>query len=108
MRKCRIGTANFFTLLLLLYHTSVKVAGFEQAFHGDMILNAGVLEEISNSMSNISEISLPFEYDDLKYIIVKTRADFEKLTCEISDLADDIQHELISKVVIWDVSRRDF
>lgn len=86
----------------------VTVAGFEQAFHGDMILNAGVLEEISNSMSNISEISLPFEYDDLKYIIVKTRADFEKLTCEISDLADDIQHELISKVVIWDVSRRDF
>ena len=24
MRKCRIGTANFFTLLLLLYHTSVN------------------------------------------------------------------------------------
>ena len=25
--KCRIGTANFFTLLLLLYHTSVKASG---------------------------------------------------------------------------------
>ena len=24
MRKCRIGTAKFFTLLLLLYHTSVN------------------------------------------------------------------------------------
>ncbi|MZL99156.1 hypothetical protein GT982_02180 [Bifidobacterium pseudocatenulatum] len=24
MRKCRIGTAKFFTLLLLLYHTSIK------------------------------------------------------------------------------------
>ena len=26
MRKCRIGTAKFFTLLLLLYHTSIKAA----------------------------------------------------------------------------------
>ncbi|RGX54966.1 hypothetical protein DWV16_11270 [Anaerotruncus sp. AF02-27] len=28
MRKRRIGTAKFFTLLLLLYHTSAKAAGF--------------------------------------------------------------------------------
>ena len=27
MRKCRIGTAKFFTLLLLLYRTSVKALG---------------------------------------------------------------------------------
>ncbi|MBT9674946.1 hypothetical protein GPK89_09470 [Gemmiger formicilis] len=25
MRKCRIGTAKFFTLLLLLYHTSINI-----------------------------------------------------------------------------------
>ena len=30
MRKCRIGTAKFFTLLLLLYHTSANDAGFKQ------------------------------------------------------------------------------
>jgi hypothetical protein len=29
MRKCRIGTAKFFTLLLLLYHTSVNAHGIE-------------------------------------------------------------------------------
>ena len=29
MRKCRIGTAKFFTLLLLLYHTSIKIAGLK-------------------------------------------------------------------------------
>ena len=26
--KCRIGTAKFFTLLLLLYHTSINAQGF--------------------------------------------------------------------------------
>ena len=29
MRKCRIGTAKFFTLLLLLYHTSIKSKGLK-------------------------------------------------------------------------------
>ncbi|UWN74431.1 hypothetical protein NQ528_14710 [Anaerotruncus colihominis] len=29
MRKCRIGTAKFFTLLLLLYRTSVNAAGLD-------------------------------------------------------------------------------
>ena len=31
MRKRRIGTAKFFTLLLLLYHTSAKIQGMTQA-----------------------------------------------------------------------------
>lgn len=30
MRKCRIGTAKFFTLLLLLYHTSIKPAALTE------------------------------------------------------------------------------
>lgn len=87
---------------------NVTTAGFEQAYHGEMLVNAGVLEEISNSMIGIPEISLQFAYDDLKYIIIKTKADFEKLATEISDLEDSIQHELLSKVLIWDVSGRDF
>ena len=87
---------------------NVTTAGFEQAYHGEMLVNAGVLEEISNSMIGIPEISLQFAYDDLKYIIIKTKADFERLATEISDLEDSIQHELLSKVLIWDVSGRDF
>ncbi|MDU3304962.1 MAG: Maff2 family protein [Lachnospiraceae bacterium] len=34
MRKCRIGTAKFFTLLLLLYHTSTKSQGMKQLMAG--------------------------------------------------------------------------
>ena len=34
MRKCRIGTAKFFTLLLLLYNTSVKSQGMKQLMAG--------------------------------------------------------------------------
>ena len=36
--KCRIGTAKFFTLLLLLYHTSVKSQGVKQLMAGGGIV----------------------------------------------------------------------
>ncbi|RHV46966.1 hypothetical protein DXB46_13380 [Lachnospiraceae bacterium OM04-12BH] len=38
MRKCRIGTAKFFTLLLLLYRTSVKSQGMKQLMAGGVAL----------------------------------------------------------------------
>ena len=57
-----------------------------------------------------SEISLQFNYSDLKYIIIKTIVDFEKLTDEISALKlDEIEkNQLISKIIIWDKSKEDF
>ena len=41
MRKCRIGTAKFFTLLLLLYHTLVKSQGIKQLMAGGGIIVLG-------------------------------------------------------------------
>jgi len=38
MAKCRIGTAKFFTLLLLLYRTSVKSQGIKQLMAGGGII----------------------------------------------------------------------
>jgi hypothetical protein len=42
MRKCRIGTAKFFTLLLLLYHTQVKSQGMKQLMAGGGIVLLGM------------------------------------------------------------------
>lgn len=88
----------------------VTKAGFEPAFYDKTIVNAGVLDEVSNSMSGIAEISLTFEYSDVKHIIVKNKADFEKIVQTVLDL--DInkmeRYELISKIIIWDNLRRDF
>ena len=42
MRKCRIGTAKFFTLLLLLYHTSIKSQGVKQLVAGGGVPLIGV------------------------------------------------------------------
>ena len=41
-RKCRIGTAKFFTLLLLLYHISVKSQGIKQLMAGGGVVLIGL------------------------------------------------------------------
>ena len=42
MRKRRIGTAKFFTLLLLLYHTSAKSQGVKQLMAGGGVMLLGL------------------------------------------------------------------
>ena len=42
LRKCRIGTAKFFTLLLLLYNTSAKSQGVKQLVAGGGVALIGV------------------------------------------------------------------
>lgn len=40
--KCRIGTAKNFTLLLLLYHTSIKSQGVKQLVAGGGVALIGI------------------------------------------------------------------
>lgn len=42
LRKCRIGTAKNFTLLLLLYHTQAKSQGIKQLMAGGGIVLIGI------------------------------------------------------------------
>ena len=42
MAKCRIGTAKFFTLLLLLYRTSIKSQGVKQLMAGGGVMLLGL------------------------------------------------------------------
>ena len=42
MAKCRIGTAKFFTLLMLLYHTLAKSQGMKQLMAGGGIVLLGM------------------------------------------------------------------
>jgi len=43
MAKCRIGTAKFFTLLMLLYHTLAKSQGVKQLGAGAGIAIIGLI-----------------------------------------------------------------
>ncbi len=43
LRKCRIGTAKKFTLLLLLYHTQAKSQGMKQLMAGAGVAVVGMV-----------------------------------------------------------------
>lgn len=89
---------------------NVTVKGYTQLYYNKNILNIGVLKDISNSMIGIKEISLKFNYTDIKYIIVKSVSDCELLVESIEGLKLDKREEnfLISKIIIWDKSKGDF
>ena len=83
---------------------------FQQIYYDPNIMNAGIMNDISNSLTKVEDIALKYDYTDLKYIIIKTTDDFVKLVSVIDGLRIDVntRNELISKIIIWDKSKEDF
>ena len=64
MRKCRIGTAKFFTLLLLLYHTLVKSDVYNQA--SDFYGGQTVYKDIVDFASKVPAYDCGAYYSDIR------------------------------------------
>ena len=68
------------------------------------------IDVLNRTISETDDIWLKFEFDDIKYIILQTNQDFEKI-CAFLDrvVADEsIRRKLISKIIIWDEAKEDF
>ena len=73
MAKCRIGTAKFFTLLLLLYRISVKAEG-KKSFFLDSKAPTGDFEAFLRG--EVRYASLEHEFPDVaKELFKKTKED---------------------------------
>lgn len=88
----------------------VTKVGYDQIYINDDISNAGNLFEFSNAMNGVEQISLVFDYKDIKYIIIKSNAEFETISKAISEMKMDsvTRNLLLSKIIIWENSRGDF
>ena len=83
---------------------------YKQAYDQDEIKKL-YLDEYSNSMRRNKDISLQFDYSDIKYIIVKESNDLIPLVACINELENVeplIKYELISKTIVWETSKGDF
>lgn len=69
-----------------------------------------VLNRLSDALDGKKECSLPFEFDDIKYIILLNNSDFYKFLREIKSmkLVQNVRDKLISKIIIWNDSKGDF
>ena len=92
------------------YVPDVTIVGFDQVLINENKLDTELFYQMSNAMDGLEEISLKFDYSDIKYIIVKTNSDFVELSNMISELSVNkvTEHELVSKIIIWDKSGGDF
>ncbi|MCH5298091.1 MAG: hypothetical protein J1E85_10550 [Ruminococcus sp.] len=72
--------------------------------------NNDYIAKLTESLSAYREVSLQFEYEDIKYLIVENNDDFVKLSTVINELQikDTEKLKLISKIIIWENSRGDF
>lgn len=88
----------------------VSVENYQQVYFDNRIPPADVLRDFNGALAQLPSVSLSFEYSDLKYVIVKTIADFTEFitTIESWNLPQNIEHELISKVLVWETSKGDF
>lgn len=83
--------------------------GFSQIYY-DPNINADIINDISNSLENLPQTALHFEYSDLKYIIIEDISDFVRLVEVIDSINEKktVKDELISKIIIWKKSKGDF
>jgi len=69
------------------------------------------LIDLSNAIESDDTICLKFDVNDVKYIIVKTKEDYEIIINTINQIDDYDQIsklKLISKVLVWDLCGGDF
>ncbi len=89
---------------------NVSCLGYSQVYYDETILKDGDLREISNSLQGKPEASLKFDYEDLKYIIIKSEDDLKKIMKIINEIkiTQEEKNLLISKIIIWELSGGDF
>lgn len=90
--------------------SDVSAAGYPPVIFDKDILNSGNTTLMSNAMDGLTQISLTFDYSDVKYTIVNNESDLQKNTEEIEKfkVSETEKHSLISKVIVWENSKEDF
>lgn len=73
-------------------------------------IESKIYYKYNDAIKNNNIASLSFEYKDIKYIVVDKEEDFDKLIECVKGLPveERIKYQLISKIIIWEESRRDF
>lgn len=89
---------------------NVVPENYPQVIVNEGHLHPSALVSMSNSMSGNANVSLAFDYSDIKYIFINEDADFEPIieTINTFQIEEKEKQRLISKIIVWESSRGDF
>ena len=76
----------------------------------DQELKKDAVERYSNAMKGEKEVSLSFDYHEIKHIIIKNLSDYKRLVETIKKwgINEDDQYTILSRVIVWDELKGDF
>ena len=76
----------------------------------DQDFNKEAIANFSNAMKGKAEVSLQFDYSDIKHIIIKNLEDYRQLVMTIKkwDIDEMTQYTILSRVIVWDELKGDF
>ena len=78
------------------------------------IINDGMgseyISKLNDSLRELNEVALRFNYHDVKYLIVENQDDFIQLIDSINqiEIPQNDKIKLVSKIIIWDEAKGDF
>lgn len=82
----------------------VSKLGMEEIITNVSKMSDGVLTLLNNALEGQKCASLDFEYEDIKYIIVKDVDDYEKFLSfiiRLKNISESDKYLLVSKIIIW-------
>ncbi len=87
-----------------------KGENYQTFLFNERDFNEEYLKELNLCLANDKQYALQFEYEEVKYIIVKDLDAFNTVVKCIEGLGleQEIEKHLISKIIIWEESRGDF
>ncbi|HWQ97725.1 MAG TPA: abortive infection system antitoxin AbiGi family protein [Clostridia bacterium] len=82
----------------------------EQLYFQANVLNDNLIGYLNEQIQTFSDLAITFNYDDVKYIIVRNSSDFEATIAFFEDLPIEPQSKYVlsSKIIVWDESTGDF
>lgn len=90
------------------YIPDVEPLELAQVILNPDINNANFMQLASESMNFRREVSLVFEYSDIKHIVIQTIDEYRELSRAIDLWGIEDKSEILSKVIVWSQKREDF
>ena len=92
------------------YIPDVEPLELSQVILNPDINNMSFIQLANDSMNFRREVSLCFEYTDIKHIVIQTIEEYRELSRAIDlwGIEDKDKSEILSKVIVWSPKREDF
>ena len=92
------------------YIPDITIPGIPFIIRDSELLTDEFMLFANRGLQTEKSASLKFEYSDIKYIIIKSQDDFDRLIQVISKCSIDDQEKYVlsSKILVWDSSKGDF